>query len=405
MKNHRKALSLTTGLVAGASMLALAASDARAEDKTVKVGLLTDFSGVFAQLAKDIEDAWMLALEERGGKVGDYTVEIIKEDSENSPQIGVQKANKLIKQDDVAIFGGVVSSGVGIALAGVADKEEVPFVAGFAIADALTGKFCSPYVARTSFAANALQSASGKYWADQGVETAVFMGPDYAAGQAMLAGFKNGFEAAGGEVVLEQLTPFAKTKDWGPSLLRAQQTGADMIYSFYAGSEAVQVVKQHAGFGMKDRMPLRGAMWLYDEALWDAMDGVQEGAVHVTVYTNALDTEASERFEEAFMEKYGRLPVASNALGYDNAVAIFEGLAKAIEANGGELPADKAKIVDAIETLALDSPRGPVTFNDDHNAQQEQLYMVQIVKDGEGYRQELIDMLPYGEDLPGCEME
>lgn len=338
-----------TTLLAGAGMLAAASGSASAEDKVVKVGLLSDFSGVFAQLAKDVADSWMLALEERGGMVAGHKVEIIKEDSENSPQVGVQKANKLIKSDNVAIFGGVISSGVGIALAGVADKEKTPFVAGFAIADPLTGKFCSPYVARTSFSANALQSAAGRYWAGKGVKTAVFLGPDYAAGQAMLAGFKNGFEAAGGKLVMEELTPFKTTKDWGPSLLKAQQTGAEMIYTFYAGSEAVQVVKQHAAFGMQEKMPLRGAMWIYDEALWGAMGGVQLGAIHVTNYTNALDTEASERFEKAFKDKYGRLPVASNAMGYTNAVAIFDGLAKAIEENGGSLP----------RTSRRSSPRWP----------------------------------------------
>lgn len=392
-------------LVAGAGLLALATSPTLAQDKSVKVGLLSDFSGVFAQLAKDVEDSWMLALEERGGMVAGHKVEIIKEDSENSPPVGVQKANKLIKSDNVAIFGGTISSGVGIALAGVADKEKTPFVAGFAIADPLTGKFCSPYVARTSFSANALQGASGRYWAKKGVKTAVFMGPDYAAGQAMLAGFKKGFEEAGGKVVLEILTPFTKTKDWGPSLLRAQQTNADIIYTFYAGSEAVQFVKQHAGFGMKDSMPLRGAMWIYDEALWDAMGGVQMDGIHVTNYTNALDTEASERFEKAFMDKYGRAPVASNAMGYTNAVAIFDGLANAIEANGGEVPEDKAKIIDALSALKLDNdPRGPVSFNSSHNAVQEELYIVQIVEGPNGPQHKLLETLPYGEDLPGCEM-
>ncbi|MEI4196463.1 ABC transporter substrate-binding protein [Roseovarius sp. E0-M6] len=395
-----------TNIVAGAGLLAVSSAPVFAQD-SVKVGLLTDFSGVFAQLAKDVEDSWMLAYEERDGMVAGHKIEIIREDSENSPQVGVQKANKLIKSDDVAIFGGVISSGVGIALAGVADKEQVPFVAGFAIADPLTGKFCSPYVARTSFSANALQAGTGAYWANEGVKTAAFLGPDYAAGQAMLAGFKNGFEAAGGKVLLEELTPFGKTKDWGPSLLKAQQTGAEMIYTFYAGSEAVQVVKQHAAFGMQDALPLRGAMWIYDEALWDAMGGVQMGAIHVTNYTNALDTDASERFEQAFMDKYGRLPVASNAMGYTNAVAIFDALEDAIEANGGELPEDGAAIIDALSALKLsDDPRGPVSFNDDHNAMQESLYMVQIVEGEDGKpRHELIDTLAYGEDLPGCEMD
>lgn len=378
---------------------------AQDDDKVVKVGLITDFTGVLAQLAKDIEDSWMLALEERGGKVGEYKVEIVRADSESSPPIGIQKANKMIKSDGVSVFGGVVDSGVAIALAGIADKEKVPFVAGFAVADVLTGKFCSPYVFRTSFSANALQSASGKYWADKGAKTAVFMAPDFAAGHAMRDGFRRGFESAGGKVLAEMLTPFGTTRDWAPSLLRAQQTGADMIYAFYPGSEAVQFVKQYTSLGLKDQMPLRGAMWIYDEALWHAMDGAQIGGMHVTTYTNALDTEASERFEAVFKKKYGRLPVASNAMGYTNAVAVLDGLAGAIEANGGVLPEDGAKIGEAIAAVDMSNdPRGPVSFNDANNAEQEELYIVRIVEGPNGPEHELVDVIAYGEDIPGCEM-
>ncbi|OYR23330.1 ABC transporter substrate-binding protein [Brucella thiophenivorans] len=399
MRKYANAVLLIVGLLAATN------SAAFSQEKVVKVGLITDFSGTFAQLAKDIEDGWMLALEERGGKAGDYRIQIIKEDSENSPPAGIQKANKLIKSDGVAVFGGTISSGVGVALAGIANQERVPFVAGFAVADELTTKFCSPYVARTSFSANALQSAAGAYWANSGVKTAVFMGPDYSAGHAMKDGFKRGFEGAGGEVVMEIMTPFTTTKDWGPSLLRAQQTGAEMIYSFYAGSEAVQVVKQHADFGMKEMMPLRGDMWLYDEALWAAMSGAQRDAMQITVYTNALKTPASERFKSEFKAKFGRLPVASNALGYTNAVAIFDGLADAIKANDGNLPDDGADIISAISKLKLsDDPRGPVHFNSSNNAVQDELYIIKIVEGADGLHHELVARTPYGKDLDGCKM-
>lgn len=391
-------------VAASAVLLAGTVSPSLAADP-VKVGLLLPYSGVYAQLAKDIEDAWRLALEEHGNSINGHPIELVTEDTEASPQVAGQKANKLIKSDGAVLLAGVVSSGVAIALASQAEKEKVPFVAAFAVADELTGASCNPYVVRTSFSANALQSAAGGYWANAGVKTAVTLGPDYAAGHAMMEGFKNGFELAGGKVVLAEYTPFGKTNDWGPALLKAQQTGADMIYSFFAGSEAVQVVKQHAGFGMKENMPLRGAMWLYDEALWNAMGGKQVGAKHVTVYTNALDTPASERFEKAFMDKYGRMPVASNALGYDNAVVILEGLSVAMKANGGEVPQDKVKLAEAMTALTIDSPRGTLTFNSSNNAQVESVYMVEIVDDGKGPAQKLLAAIPYGQDLPGCEMK
>lgn len=396
---------ITRTVAAHVAALGISVAPAAAQETdTIKIGLLLPYSGVFAQLARDINDAWDLAVDERDGMVAGYRVELVTEDTEGTPQVALQRANKVIQSDGASVIAGSVSSGVGIALAGVAEKEQIPFIAAFAVADSLTGEFCNPYTVRTSFSANALQSASGRYWAEQGVNTAMTLAPDYAAGYAMMEGFKRGFEGAGGEVLLSEYTPLGRTSDWAPSLFKARQAQADMIYSFFAGSEAVQIVKQHSAFGMKDSLPLRGAMWLYDEALWDAMGGDHVGAQHVTVYTNTLDTEASERFKEAFSAKFDRMPVASNALGYDNAVGTLDAIEAAIEANDGKMPEDRVEIARALTAQTIDSPRGPLTFNSSNNAVVDKLYMVEIVEGPDGPEQRFIDAIEYGDDLPGCEM-
>jgi len=113
----------------------------------------------------------------------------------------------------VDLVAGVIGSNVAIAISELADKNKMPMVFANAFADEITGKFCSPYIARTSFSANGFEYASGKHWASKGMKTAVTMGPDYSAGRAFIGGFRRGFEDNGGKVIEEIWTPFQKTKD------------------------------------------------------------------------------------------------------------------------------------------------------------------------------------------------
>lgn len=400
-----KPKSRIPGAIAAAACALSLMSPAQAQDRSVTVGLMLPYTGVFAQLARDLEDGWRLALDEYGGEVAGYQVVLLTEDTEGSAQTALQKAQKLIRSDDAQVLAGVVSSAAAIALAEVAQNERIPFVAANAVADELTGASCNPYVARTSFSANALQSAVGQYLAESGVARVVTGADDYSAGHAMIEGFARGFEGAGGEILEQSFTPLGQTGDFGPLLMRARQLGAEAIYTFYTGTEAVQIVKQHAAFGLRGDIPLLGAVWLYDETLWPAMEDNMIGATDFTVYSHTLETPASERFEAAFEAMYGRLPIAGNAMGYDNGVAVLEGLARAIEANGGEIPEDRVAVIEELTALTLDSPRGPLHFNASHNAVVDEIYVVEIVEGENGPEQRFLAAIPYGQDLPGCDME
>src|SRR4029453_18710795 len=76
------------------------------------------------------------------------------------------------------------------------------------------------------------------------------------AGEEATAGFRKAFEAAGGQVAGTELTPFGTTTNFQPYLARIQRSGAEGVYCFYAGAEAVAFVKQYQQFGLADRIPL-----------------------------------------------------------------------------------------------------------------------------------------------------
>lgn len=373
----------------------------------LKIALMLPYKGVYGELAKGVDNGWQVAIDEFGGAVAGRKIVMVREDTESNPTVAVQKANKVIQSDNVDLMAGIISSGVGVALGQLAGREKKPLILALAVADGITGENCNAYVARTSFSGHAFQYSAGQYWAKT-YKSAVTLGPDYAAGHSFLGnppkfpgGFRKGFEDGGGKVVDQLWSAFQKTKDWGPFLVKAKDSGAQILYSFYGGSESIQVVKQHHDFGLAKNLPLIGDQWLYDELLWDAMGDIVLGTKHVTSHVPELKNPANVAFVAAHAKKFGHTPDVNAYLGYENAKATF----LAAAALNGDT-ADGAKLIKTMATLDYTDkmPRGKFSFNKDNNAVVHQLYMVEIVKDGGKLSKKLVETLPGTTDLPGCAM-
>lgn len=388
-----------TTIAAAALATAIWCGPAAAADE-VKIGLMLPYKGVFAQLAVDIERAWILELERRNYTAGGKKIVLIKEDTEADPTVGVRKASRLIDSEKVDVMTGIVSSGVALGVSDIALRRKKPLVLANAVTDELTGEKCHPYIARTSFSAHALESASGAYWATK-YKTAVTLGPDYTAGRAFIQAFINGFKKGGGTVKEEMWSVFRQTRDWAPLLTKAKDSGAEILYAWYAGAESIQAVKQHAAFGLREKMPLLGTQWLYDQELWPAMgEDTILGSRYITVYSPSIDTPTSKRFVEAYAKKYGQPPNVTAATGYDNAIAVLG----AIDALKGNV-SDGKVFIEKLTSLTLDSPRGAITFSKSNNAQMKNVFLVEIAKQNGKLAEKMIAALPPGEDLPGCKMK
>lgn len=399
MWNHKKPLFLAATL---ASAFLTAAPSHAASDNTgpIKIGLILPYKGPYGMVVELGVRGWQIALDEFQGSVGGRQIQIINADDELTPNVGVQRFNKLVQSDKVDIVAGVISSGVAIALSELADRTKTPLVLSQSHADEVTGKYCSPYVARTAFSANASHYSVGKYLATKGAKNIVTMGPDYSAGRAFLGAFRRGFEDGGGKVSQQIWTPFQTTKDWSAALTQAKAANAEAIFSFYGGNEAVQIVKQHADFGMRKTLPLLGDQFVYDTAIWPALGTLVDGVQFATIYYTGIETPANKKFVEAYRKKYNSDPDANVVLGYDNAKAILLTLQKL----GGKMPADGSQFISALRSLEYDSPRGKIRYSKFNSAQLEKLYMVKAVKtDKGGYALEPLGEFAGSPDLPGCE--
>src|SRR6266852_798364 len=187
--------------LAGVTALALA-SPAVAGD-TVKIGFVSTFSGPTAVIGNDMRNSLELALDHLGRKMGGKPVEVIYEDDQQKPEIGVQKTQKLIESDKVNFVVGYIWSNVLLASLKPALDSETFLISANAGPSQIAGELCSPYFFSTSWQNDQTPQAMGEYMNQKAVKTAYLIGPNYAAGKDMLAGVKATYR---GQVIGEEYT-------------------------------------------------------------------------------------------------------------------------------------------------------------------------------------------------------
>ncbi|KJS45726.1 MAG: ABC transporter [Roseovarius sp. BRH_c41] len=384
----KRAFLAALGLATGFAMPATA--------QDIKVGLLLPFSGVYAALGNDIEAGFTTALEQFGSETP-ATFEIVREDTEVKPPVALAKAKKLILQDKVDVISGIVSSGVLGAVRDMVHGAGVPLIVANAGNDEATGEACSPYITRMSFSNGQVNRPMGKWMHDQGIRKVYTLAPDYAAGRQMIDGFVQTFTAAGGEIVGQEFTPFQKTQDFGPYMAQAKSSGAEAVFVFYAGGEAISFVKQYDSFGLKADLPLYGSGFLTSSLYVNAEGPAAEGVITALHYVPTLDNPANAQFVEAFKAKTGRVPSEFAVHGYDAGRALIE----AVKAGA----TDRESLANALRQVSFDGPRGALSIDPATNNIVQPIYVYETIAGTDGLTQKVLAQLPAEADpVNGCEM-
>lgn len=394
---QRKSFMKMKVAASAALFIALASTtmSAPAQAKKHKVGILLPYAGVYASLGKEIDEGFMLALEQ--AKMTEK-FEIIREDTEVKPPIGLAKTRKLILQDKVDVIVGVVSSGVLGAVRDFVDTSKVPLIVANAGNDHATGKRCSKYITRVSFSSNQVTQPMGKWMYEQGIRKVYTIGPDYAAGHQVIEGFTKGFTKAGGKIIGKVFTPFRKTKDFGPYLTKAVATKPDAIFAFYAGGEAIAFVKQYSSLGFKKTMPLYGAGFLTSPLYAKAEGPAAEGIITSLHYVPTIDTPENKAFVAAFKAKTGRMPSEYAVQGYDAGRALVEAVKTGAEG--------RAKLATAITKVNYVGPRGPLKIDPATNNLIQNIYVYETVAGTNGVTQKVVGKIENVADEPnGCKLK
>jgi branched-chain amino acid transport system substrate-binding protein len=378
-----------------ATALSMPAS-APANAEEIKVGLLLPYSGVYAALSNDIEAGFELAIEEYGSET-DASFALLREDTEVKPPVALAKAKKLILQDKVDVMAGIVSSGVLGAVRDLIDGAGVPLIVANAGNDEATGAHCSPFITRMSFSNGQVNRPMGPWMVEQGLTKVFTLAPDYAAGRQMIDSFAETFTAAGGEIVGQEFTPFQKTQDFGPFLAKAKASGAQAVYVFYAGGEAISFVKQYDSFGLKSDLPLYGSGFLTSPLYVNAEGPAAEGVITALHYVPTIDNLENAAFVTAFEAKTGRTPSEYAVQGFDAARALIEAT------KTGAM--DRDSLANALRQVHFDGPRGTLSIDPATNNIVQPIYVYETVAGDAGLTQKVLATLPATPDpVNGCAM-
>ncbi|MGF1627436.1 MAG: ABC transporter substrate-binding protein [Alphaproteobacteria bacterium] len=385
--------TLRFSALAGTALMIAGLAPAAGEE--FRVGLLLPYSGVYAALGQEIDDGFVLALDLHGGDIPEHSIEVIREDTEVDPAVGLSKARKLVLQDEVIAIVGIVSSGVLGAIRDFVHQSETPLIVANAGNDEATGERCSPFITRVSFSNSQVNRPMGQWMFDHGVETVYTLAPDYAAGHQMMDTFAAAFTEAGGTVVGQAFTPFQTTQDFGPYLTTAKSAGPDAIFVFYAGGEAISFVKQYDSFGLKDEIPLYGSGFLTSPLYVNAQGPAAEGVVASLHYVPTIDTPENAAFVEAFQAAYDRVPSEYAVQGFDAARALIESI------RGGAT--DRAALAEALAQASFVGPRGPLQIDPATNNVVQNIYIYETVAGEGGLTQSIVDVIEEVRDpVNGC---
>lgn len=363
-----------TLLAAGAAII-LAAQPAAAQNKTIKIGFVSTFSGPTAVIGNDMRNSFELALDHMGRKMGGIPVEVIYEDDQQKPDVGKQKTEKLIESDKVDFITGYIWSNVLLASVKPAFDSKTFLISANAGPHQLAGEGCSPYFFSTSWQNDQTPQAMGLYMNQKGVKSVFLIGPNYAAGKDMLAGVSSTFK---GKVVGQELTTWPSQLDFSAELAKAKASGAEAIFVFYPGAAGVQFLNQYVAAGLKGTIPLYTAFTI-DELSLPLQKEAALGVPGAQEWVNDLPNEQNKKFVADYRKKHPNLrPTFYGAQSYDAAQLINS----AVVATKGNL-SDKAAVQKAMEKADFKSVRGGFKFGNNHFPIQN-FYLQDVVKGADG---------------------
>jgi branched-chain amino acid transport system substrate-binding protein len=360
-------------LMGTAALVALGVAPAGAQ-QPVKIGFVSTFSGPTAVIGNDMRNSFELALDHLGRKMGGKPVEVIYEDDQQKPEVGVQKSQKLVESDKVDFVIGYIWSNVLLAsLKPVVDSQTF-LISANAGPSQIAGEQCSPYFFSTSWQNDQTPQAMGTYMTQKGVKTVFLIGPNYAAGKDMLTGVRTTFK---GQVIGEELTKWPDQLDFSTELSKVRAAKPEAVFVFYPGAAGVQFLTQYAQSGLKGQIPLYTAFTV-DAITLPLQKDLALGVPGAQEWVNDLPNDANKKFVADFRSKHKNYPSFYGAQSYDAANFVNS----AVVAVNGDLSKKDAMRAE-MRKANYASVRGPYKYGNNHFPIQN-FYLQDVVKDAEG---------------------
>ena len=358
-------------IVLSAALAAAPLSAAHAQTP-VKIGFVSTLSGPAGYLGQDIRDAFQLAMEREGGRLGGVPVQLVIEDDGLKPGAAKQIVERFVKTEKIRIVTGVVFSNVSVSIVPDVVDAGALFLSPNAGPSNFAGKECHRNYFVYSWQNDALHESAGALANNLGYKNAFVLAANYQAGKDAVAGFKRLFK---GNIVEEVYTKLDQT-DFAAEMARIRAAKPDVVYQFHPGGTGIAFLKQYAQAGLNTQIPMVGAEPMLDIATLRAVGDTALGLNVGVKWNTDFDNPESKDFVAAFQKKYNRVPSYYAAQGWDTAQA----LAAALKVVGSD---DPAKLGAELRKANFKSVRGPFRFGPNQHPVQD-WYQVQPVKNADG---------------------
>jgi branched-chain amino acid transport system substrate-binding protein len=364
--------------IAGAAMLAAATlPNAASAQGTVKIGVISAYSGQFADTAVQIDNGIKLYMKQHGDTVAGKKIEVIRKDTGGpNPDVAKRLAQELVVRDGVDILAGFTLTPEALGAAGVADEAKKLLVDMNAATAIITEK--SPYIVRVSLTLPQISETAGTWLATKGGAKKVYtMVSDFGPGIDAETGFQRAFKAAGGEVIGSVRMPVANP-DFSAFVQRAKDLNPEAIFVFVPGGAQPAAIGKAFAERQVDptKIKIISTGEAVDETAVKAMGDVALGRLSAWHYDYNHKSKLNDEFVKAFNAEFKRNPDFFAVGGYDGMHLIYEALKKTAGKTDGD------SLIAAAKGMKWESPRGPISIDPDTRDIVQTVYIRKVEKVG-----------------------
>jgi len=346
-------------MTAAAAVLAVATLPVAGHAQgTVKIGVISAYSGQFADTAVQIDNGIKLYMKQHGDTVAGKKIEVIRKDTGGpNPDVAKRLAQELVVRDGVDILAGFTLTPEALGAAGVATEAKKLLVDMNAATAIVTEK--SPYIVRVSVTLPQIAETAGTWLATKGkAKKAYTMVSDFGPGIDAETGFQKAFKAAGGEIIGSVRMPVANP-DFSAFVQRAKDLNPESIFVFVPGGAQPAAIGKAFAERQVDpaKIKIISTGEAVDEQAVKAMGDISIGRLSAWHYDYNHKSKLNETFVKEFNAEFKRNPDFFAVGGYDGMHLIYEALKK----TGGK--ADGDSLIEAAKGMKWESPRGPISID------------------------------------------
>lgn len=323
-----------------------------AQERPVKIGVLTDMSSVYADASgQGSVEAAKLAVEDAGLVLGQQ-VQIVFADHQMKPDVGANVARRWFEREDVDAIVDVPNSGVAFALRNLSiEQKKILLLTGSLSAD-LTGSQCSPYLTQWAVDTYTQSKVLASAIVKNGGDSWFFVGANYTFGQALVRDASTQVEASGGKVVGSVYAPLGAS-DFSSFLLQAQSSKAKVIGLANSAGDTANAIKQANEFGLvKGGQRLAGLM-MFDLDVKSVGLKLAEGLQLSSPFYWDLDNDTRE-WTKRYMQRVNRIPSWNQAAVYTSVVHYLKGI-KAANTKNSDRVLEKMRAIPISDAVTKDA--------------------------------------------------